>query len=129
MRSTRTHKGGKRPAAYVAEALRTIQESAQPRSTLNLIQKLGLSTVQETTLRRALRKAALAGRVLRLARGTDGSFYWAKVDGDDALRDPATLGAAYAAQMYLRERLGGEIAVDIEACRQVIASTLTRTSD
>jgi hypothetical protein len=31
--------------------------------------------------------------------------------------------------MYLRERLGGEIAVDIEACRQVIASTLTRTSD
>ena len=119
MRSTRTHKGGKRPAAYVAEALRTIQESAHPLSTLNLIRKLGLSTVQETTLRRAL----------RLARGTDGSFYWAKVDGDDALRDPATLGAAYAAQMYLRERLGGEIAVDIEACRQVIASTLTRTSD
>ena len=41
MRSTRTHKGGKRPAAYVAEALRTIQESAHPLSTLNLIQKLG----------------------------------------------------------------------------------------
>ena len=47
MRSTRTHKGGKRPAAYVAEALRTIQESAHPLSTLNLIQKLGLSTVNE----------------------------------------------------------------------------------
>ena len=50
MRSTRTHKGGKRPAAYVAEALRTIQESAHPLSTLNLIQKLGLSTVQETPM-------------------------------------------------------------------------------
>jgi hypothetical protein len=129
MRPERIHKGGKRPAAYVAAALRTIQESVHPLSTMALIQALGLTRIQEPTLRRALRKAAQSGRVLRLARGTEGSFYWAKVDGCDDLVDPATLGAAYAAQMYLRERLGGEIAVDIEACRQVIASTMTRTSD
>lgn len=129
MGPNRIHKGGKRPAAYVAEALRRIQESLHPLSTLTLIEQLKLRDFEEPTLRRGLRKAAQAGRVLRLARGADGSFYWAKVDEDEAKRDPATLGAAYAAQMYLRELLGGEIAVDIEACRQVIASTLTRTSD
>jgi len=129
MSTNRNHKGGKPPAAFVAAAIRTIQESLHPLSTITLIEHLKLRDSEESTLRRGLRKAAKAGRVLRLARGADGSFYWAKVDDDAAKSDTATLGAAYAAQMYLRELLGGEIAVDIEACRQVIASTLTRTSD
>ena len=129
MTQKRRHTGGRPPSTFVGAALNAIRESSHPLSTRDLIVRFGLSEAKEMTLRRALRREALLGRLLCVGQVLDGTYAWAPVKETAADDDRALLGAAYAAQAYLRDRMGGEIGLDIETCKQVIASTLTRRSD
>jgi hypothetical protein len=128
MSGEKRHTGGKPPAAFVAEALAVIRESSHPVTTRALLDRFGLRYTKASTLRRALRREMQLGRLLCVGRVSDGSFAWVPVNGSAAGEEHALLGAAYAAQAFLRERMGDEIGLDIEACKQVIASTLTRRS-
>jgi len=129
MNGRRQHKGGKPRAWYVADALRWIDESVHPLSTAALIGRLGLDEAQTATLRRGLRMAAKEGRVMRLARGDDGSFNWARGNGGEPIENTTTLGAAYAAALYVRAKLGEAFVVDVEATRRVLEKTLRKTSE
>jgi hypothetical protein len=87
-----------------------------------------LDYTQGVSLRRALRREALLGRLLCVGKVLDGTFAWTAVGNTAARQDRALLGAVLAAEAYLRDHLGREIALDIEACSQAIGSTLSRDS-
>lgn len=129
MTEGRIHKGGKKPAWYLREAMQRIESSLDAISTMGLAKLLSLDDSEVIGLRRGLRRAAAAGRILLVGRAADGSFAWKAIEDDSCPCDCAALGAAYAAELYLKERLGPETAVDIEATRKVIAATLTTTTD
>ena len=124
----RRNRGGKPQARFVVAALALIRESGHPISTLALIERFGLSYSEEMSLRRALRREALLGRVLCVGKVLDGSFAWVGVDEAAEGRDRAVLGAAHAAAAYLRDRLGGEVALDVDAFKTFLASTMTHPS-
>jgi hypothetical protein len=126
MKRQRRHAGGKPPAKFVQAALEMIGASRPPLSTRQLIKELGLGYSEGISLRRALRREAKFGRLLCVGKVGDGSFAWTTVGDTPAGPDRALLGAVLAAEAYLRDCLGREIALDIEACRQVIGATLSR---
>lgn len=126
MKRQRRHGGGKPPAWYVAAAIELIEGSRTPLSTRQLITALKISQAEAVSLRRGLRREAQLGRLLWVGRVTDGSFAWTKVGDTPAGPERALVGAVLAAESYLRERLGQEIVLDIEALSQAIGATLSR---
>lgn len=126
MNRKRRHAGGKPPAWYVRAAIERIAASRAPLSTRQLIDQLRIKEAEAVTLRRALRREGLLGNLLYVGRAADGSFAWTTVGNTWTGRDRALLGAVLAAEVYLRERLGREIALDIEACCEAIGATLSR---
>jgi hypothetical protein len=114
---------GKPRAAYIQNAVAMIQVSSHPLSTQVLIERFNLNRNQAMTLRRGLRRAAASKAIMLVGRAGDGSYAWARGLGESSGHENATLGAAYAAEVYLRACLG-PVALDIDACRRVIASTL-----
>ncbi len=107
-------------------ALDALQSTRHPLSTRTLIAQLKLNYTQGVSLRRALRREALLGRLLCVGKVLDGTFAWTAVGNTAARQERALLGAVLAAEAYLRDHLGTEIALDIEACSQAIGATLSR---
>jgi hypothetical protein len=119
---------GKPRAAYIQDAVTMIRASSHPLSTQGLIESFRLNRNQAMTLRRGLRRAMASKAIMLVGRAGDGSYAWARGLGESSGHENATLGAAYAAEVYLRARLGS-VALDIDACQRVIASTLIVTPD
>jgi hypothetical protein len=119
---------GKPRAAYIQDAVAMIRANSHPLSTQRLIESFRLNRNQAMTLRRGLRRATASKAIMLVGRAGDGSYAWARGLGESSGHENATLGAAYAAEVYLRARLG-PVALDIDACQRVIASTLIVTPD
>lgn len=118
---------GKPRAKYIEDAVNIIRESEHAVSTNELVYHFDLDRYQAMTLRRGLKRHEKKGQIMMVGRAADNSHTWAKCacKKSNAGTTEVSRGAAYAAENYLRGRLG-DVRVNIDETAQVIASTLQK---
>jgi hypothetical protein len=111
---------GRPNCTYVADAKNLIARTDRPLSTLEIAEACGLSRSQTMTLRRALRRDAVAGRLLKVGQDERDSYVWAAPPaGKCGNRDIACWSAAYALRRALPDA-----GVDVRRCFDALQSVL-----
>jgi hypothetical protein len=116
---------GKPRAKYIEDAVNIIRDSEHAVSTNELVDRFDLDRYQAMTLRRGLKREESKGKIMMVGRASDNSHTWARCHCEKATigTEEISRGAAFAAENYLRGKLG-DVRVNIDETAQVIASTL-----